>query len=99
MLFRSMSFTGLHGDGELLDDGNANTDYWPGINSNMNYNAANTAYSTSGVDGSAGIVQRGGTFGVFSDAEVSNRSEAGSSGTTVIMRVNENGGRLVRTAP
>jgi formylglycine-generating enzyme required for sulfatase activity len=95
-----LSFTGLHGDGELTTDGLANTDYWPGINSNLNFNTANTAYSTNGVSGNAGMVQKGGSFITATiQSEISNRSSAGSTTNTTLMRVNENGGRLVRTAP
>jgi hypothetical protein len=95
-----LSFTGLHGDGELTANGLADTDFWPGINSNMDYNTPNTAYSTNGVNGNAGMIQRGGSFvaGTF-ESPISGRASSGSSSNTTLMRLNENGGRLVRTAP
>ena len=57
------SFSGLHGNGELDNSGNADVDYWPGINGNTNESTANGEYSgTTGVTGQAGVGIRGGDF-------------------------------------
>lgn len=94
-----LSFTGLHGDGVLTTNGMGNTDYWPGINANFNYNTENGVYSTNGCVADAGLGQRGESFdGVFSGAQVSDRVNAGTT-NNVLMRFRSNGARLVRTAP
>jgi formylglycine-generating enzyme required for sulfatase activity len=59
------SFTGKNGDGNLNTSGDANVDFWPGINGNNTATNACTAYSVStgiGVTESAGIGVRGGAF-------------------------------------
>jgi hypothetical protein len=53
------SYTGLHGNGELLSTGDADVDYWPGMNGNVDQNIANTVYLTSGVTGFSGAGARG----------------------------------------
>jgi len=56
-----MSFTGVHGNGVLTSDGDANEDHWPGINGNTNYTSPNGTYSGGdGVTGDAGSGLRGG---------------------------------------
>lgn len=93
------SYTGLHGDGSLTNEGDANTDHWPGINGNTNSGNANGTYSASGVTAAAGAGDRGGAWdNLADDTFVSNRTY--SNYTTVITSHNiANGGRLVRTAP
>ena len=55
------SYTGLHGNGELNSSGDANVNYWPGINGNSNRSTANNVYGgTTGVTGWAGGGGRGG---------------------------------------
>lgn len=56
------SFTGLDGDGMLTASGDANVDYWPGINGNTTITVANTPFAGIGVTGSAGFIERGGGF-------------------------------------
>ena len=56
------SFTGLNGDGQLTPSGNADVDFWPGINGNTTITIANTTYGgATGVTGAAGIISRGGS--------------------------------------
>lgn len=94
------SFTGLHGDGALTSEGDANTDYWPGINGNTSVTTANTTYSTAGVTGSAGACLRTGWWDQDSEFHaVSYRNFAGSLQTDDINRTYGNGIRLVHTAP
>jgi len=51
------SFTGLHGNGGLNANGQADVDFWPGINGNATYTTANAAYAgTTGVTSGAGAV-------------------------------------------
>lgn len=55
------SFTGVNGDGNLTTAGDANEDFWPGINNNTASGTANTAFAGGlGVTGAAGIMKRGG---------------------------------------
>lgn len=55
------SFTGLHGDGNLVREGNANVNFWPGINGNSTTTIANTVFGgTIGVTQAAGSCFRGG---------------------------------------
>lgn len=57
------SYTGKLGDGNLNTTGNADVDYWPGINGNNSTTAPNSTYNGSvGVTGTAGSGQRGGSF-------------------------------------
>ena len=57
------SFTGINGDGELNANGDANENYWPGINGNTTTTTANTTYGgVTGTTGNAGWGLRGGTF-------------------------------------
>jgi len=56
------SFTGVNGDGQLNAAGNADEDFWPGINGNTTFTVPNTAYiGVTGVTGAAGIIPRGGS--------------------------------------
>ena len=56
------SFTGLNGDGNLNSNGDANVDYWPGINGNNNITAVNGVYlGATGITSNAGIILRGGS--------------------------------------
>ncbi|MCX6314069.1 MAG: hypothetical protein NTX08_04975, partial [Sphingobacteriales bacterium] len=58
------SFTGVNGNGELNSAGDADVNFWPGINGNITVTSANTAYGgTTGVTGAAGIFTRGGGTG------------------------------------
>ncbi len=92
------SFTGAHGDGSLDATGNANQDFWPGVNGNSNWAAANTAYlGTTGSTAVAGFQFRGGTWNGGSWLEVSDRNY--SFWTGISNREQRQGGRGVRTAP
>ncbi len=94
-----VTYTGLHGDGELENRGFANTDYWPGIDSNWNVNSASGAYTTVGVVAGAGIAARGGYYSNYQYyLEVSDRQFAYGH-TLYLIRSKDSGGRMVRTAP
>ncbi len=95
-----LSFTGLHGDGELIGTGNANTDYWPGINGNSNHNTPNAVYSTAGVTHAAGAIIRGGYWSAGDAfAQISDRQHYDFSYLWLTSNMNISGGRLVHTAP
>ena len=54
------SFTGLHGNGSLNTNGQADVNFWPGINGNATISTANATYSGStGVTSGAGITFTG----------------------------------------
>lgn len=90
------SFTGAHGDGELLSDGRANPNYWPGINGNSDVNSANSTY-TSGISAAAGACYRGGIWPFAADlSEISCRNHGENNTTTVATHI---GCRGVRSAP
>ena len=91
------SFTGLHGDGSLEAAGNANVDYWPGVNANNNWTVANTAYAGTGSSQVAGVQFRGGSFLEALYLRVSDRQYSYWNGMNG--RDNRMGGRGVRTAP
>lgn len=58
------SFTGVSGDGTLTAAGDADENFWPGINGNTTVTSANLTYAgVTGVTGAAGIVSRGGMSG------------------------------------
>jgi formylglycine-generating enzyme required for sulfatase activity len=70
------SFTGVNGNGTLNASGDADEDFWPGINGNTTTTTANTAYAGSiGVTAAAGIMPRGGGCGSggFNNLKVSYR--------------------------
>lgn len=76
------SFTGLHGNGQLLVDGRADVDFWPGINGNDNSNIASGEFSgILGITGAAGLGFRGSTWtlSTIASGEVSNRIAAENS--------------------
>ncbi len=55
------SFTGLSGNGNLNAAGDADVNFWPGINGNNTATTVNTAYlGTTGVSVAAGTIHRGG---------------------------------------
>lgn len=57
------SFTGLHGDGRPDTMGDANVDFWPGINGNSNTAQANAEWQgTLGVTNASGSGFRGGAW-------------------------------------
>ena len=81
------SYTGVHGDGSLLTLGNANVDFWPGINGNITQTTANTAFAgTTGITGSAGAALKGGHF-LTTTANISR------------MGVSDRGGTLLSSTP
>ncbi len=91
------SFTGVSGDGTLNVAGDADEDYWPGINNNNTSASANTVYTgTFGVTGQAGVITRGGSAGYtgFNLNKVSYRVDPGV--TTSYPRNNISGGRGVK---
>ncbi|MFO7614922.1 MAG: SUMF1/EgtB/PvdO family nonheme iron enzyme [Bacteroidales bacterium] len=91
------SFTGLHGNGNLLPSGDADVDYWPGINNNSDESTANTIYQTAGVTGRGGVGSRGqNLFFSLSSLPVSSRGDLISG--TYTSRNSNFGGRGVRTA-
>ena len=93
------SFTGLSGDGTLTTAGDANTDFWPGINGNTIVISANTAFGgATGVTGSAGVIHRGGTGGSAAlNIIVSFRGTVGSVGGTRGNSQAQEGGRGVKS--
>jgi len=94
------SFTGLHGDGVLTSTGDANTDYWPGINGTANMNLPLGPYGgTTGVTSAAGGGERGAGYSTFYVYEqISDRNDANQL-ANLVNWMDANGGRLVRTAP
>lgn len=88
------SYTGMHGDGNLMSNGHANVDFWPGINGNTTVSTPSSAFGTVGVTGAAGSGFRGGSF--FSASNLLNLSSR--DGTNDATRNNEFGFRGVRTA-
>lgn len=93
------SYTGVHGDGNLFNDGSANVDFWPGINGNSTAGTANTAFiGSTGVTQAAGSGFRGGSW---NDIPASNarRVSARDSGSFIAITRNTNiGFRGIRTA-
>ncbi len=90
------SFTGLHGDGSLTVEGDANVDHWPGINGNTVESVANPVYTTVGVTEFAGLDERGGSF-VTNNGYIT-ISRRGTGGTYTNSD-QDFGCRGVRTAP
>lgn len=92
------SFTGLHGNGVLHSNGNADVHFWPGLNGNNT--PANPNGTTIGVGcaGWAGISFTGGAWNSAQWLTISNREYRGS-GWASAGRDNRNGGRGVRTEP
>lgn len=89
------SFTGINGDGALTASGDANEDFWPGINGNSTITSANTFFGTIGVTNAAGIIDRGGAAG-YTGAnllKVSYRIAPGGTST----RTSADGGRGVKS--
>ncbi len=91
------SYRSNHGNGELNSTGDADVDYWPGINGNSTFTVANSTYGGTGVTGYGGMNLKGGDFAqVSSFLKLSYRSLVLIALTS---RTNQNGGRIVRTAP
>jgi len=83
------AFTGLHGNGILSTNGNANVDFWPGNNG--------TGGIGGEVTGASGIGFRGGAWGsTSSELRVSDRSKAAQTDAT---RSQYYGFRGVRSNP
>ena len=56
------SFTGSSGNGTLTASGDADEDFWPGINGNSSPATANLVYGgVTGVTGQGGVITRGGS--------------------------------------
>lgn len=93
------SFTGLHGDGMLNASGDADVDYWPGINGNSTESVANGTYGgTTGVTAYAGAGIRGGGYDFFQNSLMtSDRSNV--TGPFLTVRDDVWGSRGCRTAP
>jgi formylglycine-generating enzyme required for sulfatase activity len=93
------SYTGKHGDGALDASGDANVDFWPGINGNYDPNAASTEYlGTTGVTDSAGMGYGGGDFSM-TDLAPLRISDRQKSNTKTTIRPPWASGRGCRTAP
>ena len=92
------SYRAVNGNGELDDDGNANVDYWPGINGNDKTWIANTVYGgTTGVTESAGSGIKGGSYANLADfLIISHRAYTSSSYN--LLRQQTDGHRFVRNA-
>jgi formylglycine-generating enzyme required for sulfatase activity len=93
------SYNAINGDGELIANGDANTDYWPGINGNSESWTANGPYGgTTGVTGDAGSGLKGGNMSTYHQFMcISNRYFC-SMGYP-LSRQTYHGGRFVRYAP
>jgi len=90
------SYTGLSGDGILNTAGDANTDYWPGINGNSTATAANTVYGgLTGVTAAAGTSGRGGACGYSPLTLIKTSYRQSPSNTS--SRSNVTGGRGVKS--
>jgi len=63
------SFTGLHGNGGILSNGQADVSFWPGINGNSSNSTANSSYS-SGVSHSAGITWKDEPGSIYSGSSI-----------------------------
>ena len=93
------SFTGLNGDGTLNKNGDANVNYWPGINGNGTTTTANTIYlGITGVTQAAGTGWRGGAWNQSNTTllQVSDRTIAENADNS---NSSNCGGRGVRLAP
>ncbi len=89
------SFTGALGDGQLNTSGNADVNYWPGINGNNLAGTANAIYGgTTGVTEAAGSGDRGGSY-IESNPRmyISERSAASVSTAGVYVYYGGRGGR------
>jgi hypothetical protein len=94
------SFTGVHGNGTLNANGEADVNFWPGINGNANPNVVNAAYAgVTGCTGYAGISFTGGTWNDNKWITTSDRDYRGTGYNLITTRDTRNGGRGVRTAP
>lgn len=94
------SYTGLHGNGILNNNGQADVDFWPGINGNSTPGNANAAYAgVTGCTGYAGISFTAGTWNTAAWITTSDRSYRGTGWNGVNGRDTRNGGRGARTAP
>lgn len=103
------SFTGIHGNGGLTRSGDADVDFWPGINGNSNSTNTNNTFSgTIGVTAAAGSGRKGSSWyrnplaGRVShrrevNVPVDSRTFTSGSGSTILL--SDNGFRAVRTAP
>ncbi len=90
------SFTGVSGDGTLNAAGDADENFWPGINGNAVTTVANTVYGgVTGVTSNAGVTGRGGSAGYtgFNLNKVSYRTNS----TVGANRINVSGGRGVKS--
>lgn len=78
------SFTGKHGDGLLTSVGNANENYWPGVNGTTGTSVSPGLYDGGqGVRSAGGIIERGGSFEMnYTVAQISNRFFTPNSGVS-----------------
>lgn len=89
------SYTGVSGDGKLTTSGDADEDYWPGINGNTTTTVANSTFGgTTGVTGAAGIIGRGGSGGTT--AFTIRTSNLGTAQSTAVRSL-AGGGRGVKS--
>ncbi len=95
------SYTGLHGNGALNANGEADVNFWPGINGNTTTTSANGAYGgVTGCTGYAGISFTGGTWNDTQWITTSDRDYRGAGYNKMnTPRDTRNGGRGVRTSP
>lgn len=93
------SFTGLHGNGGLTSSGDADVDFWPGINGNSNRSSSNNIFSgLTGVTAAAGSGRKGSSwYRNPSAGKVSVRREVNVPVDSRTLA--DNGFRAVRTAP
>ena len=93
------SYHAIDGNGELNEDGDADVDYWPGINGNLNSGEANGPYGgTIGVTKAAGSGLKGGNHGYLAVALCVSYRFYASMGYPDT-RQSTNGGRYVHYAP
>ena len=89
------SYTGVSGNGTLNAAGDADEDFWPGINGNITVTTANTAYAGTGVTGAAGHKSRGGNSGAGSALFVGVSYRFNTGGTSTRSQII--GGRGVKS--
>ncbi len=91
------AYTGFSGNGTLTASGDADVDFWPGINGNTTVTVANLAYSgVTGVTGAAGVITRGGAAG-FTGANLNKVSYRFNPGSAFFSRTATSGGRGVKS--
>ncbi len=89
------SFTGINGDGTLTTSGDANEDFWPGVNGNTASGNGNLVFGGStGVTGWAGFTSMGGSA---TNANYDISTLYSGAGTSAPSRFQNQGGRGMKS--